>query len=687
MTSLLPAPPADHRRASLRYLPGIDGLRAISVIAVLVYHYAVLGQADGLGGELRNWMPGGFMGVEVFFVISGYLITALLLTERRRTGTVSLRRFWLRRARRLLPPLFVMLAVVVLFALLFLPDSVEQLKRDVTGALTYTNNWRQINAPYADFEGRPPLLNHLWSLAIEEQFYLLWPPLLVVGFRKLGRQRTLLVTFGVALAAALLMAVLRGSETSITAASTAYFSTFTRLSGLLLGCALAFVWSPNMVRGQPGPGARVVINIAGLLGLYILWRAFRTWHFDDVQTFRGGFLLVDIATVLVIAAAVHPTADISRVLGIRPLQWIGLRSYGIYLWHYPIFAITRPGPNMDLQLWPSLVIALRFGLTIGLAALSYRYVEAPIRAGAIGNYVTRLRHSHGARRRQLALSGAGMVAVLASGGLLLGIGLAGAGEEDNQDTSQRGDAPDPEALAQLRAMLSTTTTVTTIATPTTAPGGAVDPAATAPPTAPPPPTVPAVPASVLAIGDSVMQGAEQEVEATIPGSVVDAVKSRQFFEAVAVFDLLGTAGLVPDVVVVHLGTNGRFGDGEFDHMMASLGPAQRVYFLTARMPRSWETEVNETLARGVSRHPNAQLLDWREFAGCHDDWFANDGYHVTDAGARGYADFLLAHVANNAGGLVYCRDIPTTTTAPPPTEPPSTAPAPAAPAPAPAPAP
>ena len=678
MTEHSAAPVADQQRASLRYLPGIDGLRAISVLAVLIYHYSVLGQAGGLGGELKNWMPGGFLGVEVFFVISGYLITALLRTERRRTGTIALGKFYLRRARRLLPALFVMLAVTTLFTLLFLDDAVDKLQDDIVGALTYTNNWRQINAPYADFEGRPPLLNHLWSLAIEEQFYLLWPPLLSFGLVKLGRKKTILVTTAVALGSALLMAIARGNDVNITSASGAYFSTFTRLSGLLLGCMLAFYWSPNMIRGRPGRGARIVLDLGGILGLYVLWHAFRTWHFDDVSTFRGGFLIVDLATVLVIASVVHPSSDVGRLLGIRPLQWIGLRSYGIYLWHYPIFAITRPGPNMDLQIWTPFVVLLRFGLTFGIAALSYRYVEAPIRSGAIGRYFDRFRDAHGARRRRLALSGAGMAAVLASTVILLGAGLAGAGEDKPKDTAseEEGDELDPAALAALQRMASTSTTKAE-ATPTTKKGGKKNneqPAdSTAPPTTTPPP-----PPSVFMIGDSVLQGAEGEIEATIPGSVADGVKSRQFFEAVAIFDMLTTAGALPDTVVVHLGTNGRFGDGEFDHMMASLGKDRHVYFLTARMPRSWETEVNDTLRRGVSRYPNAQLLDWREFAGCHADWFVNDGYHLTNLGAQSYANFLLAHLTNNAGSLLYCRDIEatSTTTTPPTTTAPPTTPAP-----------
>ncbi|HXH81574.1 MAG TPA: acyltransferase, partial [Candidatus Tectomicrobia bacterium] len=451
MTKVSRAPTAPVARASLRYVPGIDGLRAVSVLAVLVYHYFELGQAGGLGGPMHNWMPGGFMGVEVFFVISGYLITALLLAERRRTGRIALGAFWLRRARRLLPALALMLAVVVCYALAFLPDAIDDLRRDVVGAVTYTSNWWQIDLPYAAQEGRPPLLRHLWSLAIEEQFYLVWPIALVAGLKHLGRTRMLAATVGTALASAVLMAAVRGDGLGATDPSAAYFSTVTRLSGLLLGSALAFVWVPYRIRRRPGRGARLLLDAAGAAGLFVLWHAFRTWHFEDPGTFRGGFLLVDLATLLVIAATVHPVSDVGRLLALRPLVWVGQRSYGIYLWHYPIFAITRP--NLDNTWWPPAVVVVRFGLTLAIAALSYRYVEVPIRQGAIGRYMERVRTARGGHRRRLALGGLGAVLTVSLVAVSLGATLAGADSRrgDEQEAGagdgEDGDALDPDAIA------------------------------------------------------------------------------------------------------------------------------------------------------------------------------------------------------------------------------------------------
>jgi peptidoglycan/LPS O-acetylase OafA/YrhL len=380
-------------RRALGYLPGIDGLRALSVLAVLVYHHYFI------GGREPGWAPGGYLGVEVFFVVSGYLITSLLLTERRDRGAISLRHFWLRRARRLLPALFVLLAVVTAYALLFAPDAVSKLRGDVLAALTYTSNWWQIVADRSYFQdvGRPDLLKHLWSLAIEEQFYLLWPPLLMLGLRKLGRRRLVLVLFAVIAASTVWMGVLGSID-----ADRAYYGTDTRLSGLLLGCVMAFGFAPYRMRGVPARTARYALDAVGALGLALLLWSFRnltiTMGSGDTAVFRGGFLFIVIATLLVIAAVVHPSSDLGRALGCRPLRWIGLRSYGLYLWHYPIFAVTRPGDAgaggdfenfFGLTGWP--VFAIRFALAFAAAELSYRFIETPVRNGSIGAYLARRR--------------------------------------------------------------------------------------------------------------------------------------------------------------------------------------------------------------------------------------------------------------------------------------------------------
>ncbi len=318
-----------------------------------------------------------------------------------------------------MPALFTLLAVVVAYSLLFLPDAIGTLRSDTLAALTYTSNWWQMIAhrSYIAEAGRPELLKHLWSLAIEEQYYLAWPFLLMLGLRKLGRRRMLATMLGTALMSTLLLALLANGGVD-----SAYYPTYTRLSGLLLGSAFAFSFAPYRIRGQPGRGARVALDIAGAAGLLALLGSFGLLHFfgingftfptsssDNLAVFRGGFLFVDVATLLVIAAAVHPVSDIGRALGWKPLQWIGLRSYSLYLWHYPIFCITRPGLDIHrvglgflsfrYEGWP--VFVIRLALSFAAAELSFRLVETPIRKGAIGRYREIVREAAGKRRQRL----------------------------------------------------------------------------------------------------------------------------------------------------------------------------------------------------------------------------------------------------------------------------------------------
>ncbi len=627
------------RQTTLRYLPGLDGLRAISVIAVIWFHYYFL------FGSKRGWAKGGFLGVEVFFVVSGYLITSLLLSERRETGRLSLKNFWLRRARRLLPALWLLLAVVIAYALLLLPDSIGTLKGDVVAALFYVSNWWQIAAhrSYAESAGRPELLKHLWSLAIEEQFYLFWPLCLMLLLGSLGRARAVVTMVATAVVSTILMAVIALSSINF-----AYYATFTRLSGLLLGSVMAFFFAPYRIRGLPGHGARIALDLAGAFGLFVLVLTFHYYTYPVLAgnrgsrtVFFGGFLLVDVATLLVIAAAVHPASDLGRLLGWRPLRYVGLRSYSLYLWHYPIFCVTRPridfGHFGHLHGWP--VFVVRMALSFGAAELSYRYVESPIRHGALGRYRERLQTARGARKRRLArrgLVGAGALTLVA---FMLGAGLASAQPRTEKFVGPtNGAAPDPSALAALGGVTTTTldpTPTTHVTTAASTPGG--HPTTTTVPH-PKPPS-----ARVLAIGDSVMLGAKSALMETIPNIVVDAAVSRQFFQAINVVAIYQQHGLIPPIVVIGLGTNGQVTDGLFDQMMNAIGPSHYVFFLTARVPRPWEKPTNDALHRGAQRWgAKVKVLEWRDYAGCHDDWFVpSDGFHLEPPGRHAYAQFIL----------------------------------------------
>lgn len=605
--------PARNARA-LGYIPGLDGLRALAVTAVLLYH------AD------LPWIPAGFLGVDVFFVISGYLITSLLLNESRRTGTVDFRRFWYRRVRRLLPALFLMIGVVAFYTVVFLPGEASKLRGDLVSSIFYVNNWWQIfhHQSYFAAAGRPPMLQHLWSLAVEEQFYLFWPMLFILGMFLFQRKRSrMLIAIGVGIVVStLLMAIMFNP---LGDPSRVYYGTDTRASTLLVGVALAFAWSPGRLQAKVGPGARYVLDAIGISALAcLLWTVLNVSEFQP-GLYRGGFLVVAILTALVIAVAVHPVGGLlNAFLSLGVLRWIGKRSYGIYLWHWPVYMITRP--QLDVPLTGLPLLAIRIGVTVTLAELSYRYVEQPIREGTFMRHFDRLRQSEGSERSRLTrltlLSGGAAALVL----VVIVVGLVSAGP-----------APLPpgfsthSASASAREGPKATTATTAGSNPSTIT------------------TVPPVPVKpIIGIGDSVMLGAQSALEARMPGFITNAAVSRHFGEAVDIARQYRDAGQLGDVVVVHMGTNGLITASEFDAMMDSLRAVKRVVIVNLRVPRRWEGQDNDVLAAGVARWPNAVLLDWNTVGNANPGWFWNDGFHLRPDGAISYAELIAQAIARPA---------------------------------------
>ncbi len=614
-----PAAAPTRLAAPLAHIPGLDGLRAIAVGAVLAYH-----------AELP-WIPGGFLGVEVFFVISGYLITTLLLRERRRTGRVALGAFWLRRARRLLPALFLLLAVTSIYSVVFLPDTIARLRGDVLAALTYVTNWWLIavDASYFEAAGRPPLLGHLWSLAVEEQFYLAWP-LLLVGMLRLwgGRRRPMLVATltGAALStlAMAVPAIVRGYPLAADP-SRVYFGTDTRAAALLIGAALAMVWSPWHLAPRVPPRGRAALIGAGAAGLAgLVWLFARLSEFSPFL-YRGGFLCCALVTALLIAAAVHPGGPVGRALDRRPLRWIGERSYGLYLWHFPIFMVTRP--QLDVPLTGTANLALRLALTAAVAEVSYRYVEQPVRQGRLGEWFTALRTTVGPERRRLwartaELGGAAVLAVV-----LAGVGLT-SGRPAPLPPGFDARAASAEMAPRPEADPTSPATV-----PVNGPAGRAAP-----------PVPPAGVPRVTAVGDSVMLGAKAALEQRFGGDIlVDAAVSRHFGTAIDILRGLRDQGRLSPVVVVHMGTNGLITTAQFDALMEVLADRPRVVIVNLKVPRRWEGPDNAVLADGVRRHPNARLLDWHAVGSARPDIFWTDGYHLRPHGAQLYAELIHQH--------------------------------------------
>lgn len=638
---------------STTHLPGLDGLRALAVIAVLLYHADIPG------------IPGGYLGVEVFFVLSGYLITSLLLAEAERScGRIDLKRFWIRRARRLLPAMFCMAGVVVGYAVLFLPEELAELRGQLVAALVYGTNWYFIVSEQSYFEtlGRPPLLQHLWSLAVEEQFYLIWPPLVAIGVRWLNRRSLAAVCLLGAVASALHAWLLYLPDAD---PSRLYYGTDTRASGLLAGAALAFAFVPS--DRVPGRHSRA-LGVLGGLALFTLGLLMATTPESDPFLYQGKLLLCALTTAVIIAVAVHPAVRLGRLLDARPLRFIGIRSYGLYLWHWPVFMVTRP--ELDVPIEGAALLLLRLGLTVALAELSFRFLETPIRTGGLGRTLATLR----AYRREPRLSFAGAGGTLATVTLAtltvwLGVAVAGAKPPPPEDfvvstpaevlvpsevprtsASQPGNpVPPPATAPQMPGPIpaasatptpvsepgatDTTAVVQTAATPETASAPRPDIAE--------PPGVPAPARQVMAIGDSVMLGAASELRAVLgPGAVIDAKVGRQVKAGIALLRAHKAAGRLGDTVLLHLGNNGTFTREQFDEIMSVLGPERTVIFVTVKVPRRWQGSVNETLRASVERYRHALLVDWNRHSATLRGAFGRDGVHLRPTGQRIYAQLI-----------------------------------------------
>ena len=630
------------RSELLTYMPSLDGIRALSVLAVIIYH------------ANKMWLPGGFLGVEVFFVISGYLITLLLLAESEKNGSISLKEFWWRRARRLLPALWVVVLGVVVFAALFQREMLGTLRGDVVAALLYGFNWFQIwvgTSYFTSFEFVP--LRHLWSLAVEEQFYLIWPVVMLI-VAKFGKRRLPIVSavfFGLAVVLAIYTALVYQPGTISNIGDTPnqfmslfgqpvsridflFLGTLTRSSGLLLGAALAIWWRPWLLQNSRA-GANKLFDFIGFGGLAAL--ALMMWRFQTVIEgtdegtvgydflFRGGFFLTDLASLAVIAAAVHPSSKIlARSLSNPVLVWLGRRSYGFYLFHWPVFQFYRRFAGKGLTPYEFVVLVL---FALALTELSYRYIETPVRQGAVSRWWAEFRQpAFGAqlvrRQRRIVLSAVasllpvfGVVSLATAGVQLDEIAQNLSDNEGNTVDVLGGGQSDDAGVAA-----TASTIAGQIATATT--------------------TLDGQPIDVLAIGDSVMLGAANVL--TDRGVTVDAVKSRPYRQALEIANYMKSVNRLGSVVIIHLGTNNTVDELTLDEIMVPLKDVPLVLFVTVHVPSEVRQNTNNRRINELtSRYENVKVLDWYSIALAHPEYLYSDKIHIRPEGQKVYADLMM----------------------------------------------
>ncbi|MHB1089979.1 MAG: acyltransferase family protein, partial [Ilumatobacteraceae bacterium] len=554
---------------SLPYLPSLDGLRAVAVIAVIIYH------------ANKGWLGGGFLGVEIFFVISGYLITTLLVTESANTGRVSLKAFWLRRARRLLPALWTLLLAVTVYCALFERDALGALRGDVIGSLVYGFNWFQIwvGSSYFSAFGFVPL-RHLWSLAVEEQFYFVWPLLMLVllkgGRRYLHLVGILFLLTSVSISIYIASVYQSGVVGTVEQSPEQYLSlvghtvlrldylflgTLSRAGGLLIGAALAMFWRPWESNREGRNRSRWRVDLVGFIGLVSL--GVMLWKFRSViegtvlggnrgydLLFRGGFLLVGVASIAAIAAAVYPGAGIThQILNNGLLRWVGQRSYGLYLYHWPIFQFYRRFAGKPLNLTEFSVLMF---LALIITALSYRFIEMPVRTGAFSSWWYGIRHPRfdADRARRRSFFALGTVAAVLPVFAVVSMATADVKLDEIAQSLKDNES------SVINILTSTTVTATSVvavvttiptATTTVLDGQVID---------------------ILAIGDSVMLGAADIL--TERGITVDALKSRAFIQALEITNFMKSVNRLGEAVIIHLGTNNYVDQKTLDAIMVSL---------------------------------------------------------------------------------------------------------------------
>lgn len=611
-------------RGELGYQPGLDGLRALAIIGVLLFHGGV------------DAVPGGFLGVDVFFVLSGFLISTLLLEELDRSDRVRFGTFYLRRARRLLPALFLLLTVLALAVGFVYTDAAAALRRDGLAALTYVTNWWFIfsEQSYFDFTGRPPLLAHLWSLAIEEQFYLLWPLLLFLLYRLGKRPMVGWLALVTALASTAWMWWLADDQAMPLFAdpSRIYFGTDSHIMGLLVGAALATVWRPGLAPAHVPTGARWLLTGAGIGALALIVAAYTFVSEYTSWLYRGGFLLFSLVVALAIAMLTHPAIALGRVFATQPMRYIGERSYGLYLWHWPVVLVTRPGLDTpwdgSVGWHPWATAALRIILTFGIAELSYRFLEIPIRRGALGMTWQSIR-SASAQPRRIVWAAVGGIAT---------VGLA------TTSLVMLVRAEPPEVAADVAAALGVDR------------GGPTEVSIERTPLPSPSPSASARPLTTTelrsengvasAIGDSVMLGARKTLQEVIPGLGVDASVARMPGAFTGRVRKLAHKEDLANIVILHPGTNGILPEEILRATLDPLTDYQRVVVVNAAVPRSWE-KANNAVVRSVAKdYPNVVIADWHAAAQGHREYFVSDGIHLTAKGARAYA-----HVIKDAAAL------------------------------------
>jgi peptidoglycan/LPS O-acetylase OafA/YrhL len=574
----------------IRYIPAIDGLRAVAVIAVMLYHLGF------------KWIPGGFLGVDLFFVISGYVITRLLLDSIQRSGGLDLRAFYMARIRRLLPPLVFMIITTIIFVGLWAPDTMRRLLGDTPFALFGGMNWWLVfrQTDYFEAIGRPPLLQHTWSLGVEAQFYLVWPLILLLVLRYFGKNKIPAAALLIAAFSgiALLVVSMQIDAASGSKVSHVYFGTDTHSIGLFLGAALAVRWIPQNLEETVSRKAQDFIDGIGIIGFLGIIAAFLFIDETDPTLYKLAFPLAGIFGCAIITSIVHPASRFAPILSSKPFIWIGERSYAIYLWHWVIFQITRPNFDLEGSSWA--LTALRVLIVFFLADISLRLVELPVRTGLIDYWFKGMKYR--TKRVQLRQK---------AGVLLIVLAIFGSAASVASNAIAEGDRQLAELKEQLEAPLEP------VATDSTEPG-------------------------LWVTGDSVILGIRFELDARQNIGLINARVGRQAPELLEVItnDKINMSN---SPIVLNLGNNNKLTEEQVAAIFEEIKNQPRIVVVNTAVPRPWRDDNNALIAQYASIY-GAFVVDWASISEGHAEYFGSDGVHLAPAGVRAYVEAITSQL-------------------------------------------
>ena len=576
-------------KIGVKHISSIDGLRAIAVTAVVLYHLGI------------SWIPGGFLGVDLFFVISGYVITRLILDSINQSSALDLRAFYAARLRRIYPGFLFMVICTIIFIGVWAPEAIKRFLSDLPYALTGSINWLLVarHQDYFETVGRPPLLQHTWSLAVELQFYLIWPIILLTVLKYFGKKNIARIALIIAMVSGttLFFVSLQLDQANAQQISHIYFGTDTHSLGLFLGSALAVSWIPQNLSADIEKRAQDVIDGIGVVGLLGLISTFLFIEESNASLYRIAFPLAGIFGCLVIISLVHPASRFAPIISTAPFRWVGQRSYGIYIWHWVIFQVTRPSVDLSGQTW-ALYLA-RVLLVLALADISLRWVEIPFRQGLVQDWFRGMKYrSAKVQLRQKISVISSIIIVLAITSSISVQAINKSDEVANQILQQSTQEQ------QTQDDLGSTT-------------------------------------GLWVTGDSVILGIRSKLEAKEHISLINARVGRQAPELLAVMRV-DQSSVPSSPVVFNLGNNNALSEATVVEIFEIVKNQPQVIVVNTAVPRAWKDSNNEIISRVASRYSNVKVVDWDRISKGRPELFAPDGVHLSPAGSDVYVDLVVS---------------------------------------------